>query len=110
MLDDAHMLYSWVYLKLPIPLPAYSAKKLHTTYSRIWATGALCVAKQGTNTKRWRCKTDNMVENCARYDMVVFFYVFPLVLDESFTIFYIKISQIKCIKNGTLISKFCIKF
>ncbi len=49
------------------------------TYLWIRANGVLCVGKEGTNTKRGRCKTDNKVEACAGYDRVVFFYVFPRV-------------------------------
>ncbi len=51
-----------------------------------------------------------MGEACVGYDMVVFFYFFFEFLDETFIIFYAKISQIKCTKNGTPASKFCNNF
>ncbi len=61
--------------------------------------------------QRWRCKTDNKVEAYARYDRVVMFLIFFLeFLAESFIIFYIKISQIKCTENSAPFSKFCINF
>ncbi len=47
-----------------------------------------------------------MVEACVGYDTVVFFTFFLEFLDESFTTFYVKVSKIKCTKNGTPFSKF----
>ncbi len=51
-----------------------------------------------------------MAEACARYDKVVFFMFFLEFLDESFIVFYVKISQIRCIKNDTPFLKCCINF
>ncbi len=52
--------------------------------SRIQAKGELRVAKQGINTKRWRCKIDNTVEACAGYDKVEFFNDFSGVFAWKF--------------------------
>ncbi len=58
-----------------------------TLWNRVCEFGqrVLCLwTKYGINTKRWRCKTDNTVIACARYDWVVFFYVFPWVFGWKF--------------------------
>ncbi len=78
--------------------------------SWIWAKGALREAKQGTNTKRWDIKLITWWKHVPDTIELVFFTFFLEFLDESFKIFYVKISQIKCTKTGTPFSKFCINF
>ncbi len=58
--------------------------KISVPHLWVLAKGVLHVAKWRTNTKRWKCKTDNTVEIYARYDRVVFFYIFPRVFGWKF--------------------------
>ncbi len=58
---------------------AYSLVNLLPGTFADWGKGCAACVEIETNIKRWRCKTDNLVEACAGYNRVVFFYVFPWV-------------------------------